>query len=199
MTRRFFKRAAWTCAVPAILCASLLAWSLASPSWISRGRVSVGITRGQIKVGWGNGKIIRQPNAWAVQNPQGFASILLGPRSMWRPSMSGASMGAGPTGAPASLFKLSALYIPLWPWAVLLGGGATLLWWRARRVPIPGHCRKCGYDLAGLSDEKCPECGTPLIGLVTRMIRIRLQRWRDRTYRFGSLCSTPVRSANRTC
>ncbi len=24
-----------------------------------------------------------------------------------------------------------------------------------------GHCRQCGYNLAGLREERCPECGTP--------------------------------------
>jgi hypothetical protein len=29
-----------------------------------------------------------------------------------------------------------------------------------RRYVPPGHCRKCRYDLRGLSGQKCPECGT---------------------------------------
>ncbi len=26
--------------------------------------------------------------------------------------------------------------------------------------PKPGHCRKCGYNLRGLPEPRCPECGT---------------------------------------
>lgn len=25
----------------------------------------------------------------------------------------------------------------------------------------PGHCQRCGYDLTGLSEARCPECGKP--------------------------------------
>ncbi len=25
----------------------------------------------------------------------------------------------------------------------------------------PGHCHRCGYDLKGLLEQRCPECGTP--------------------------------------
>lgn len=28
-------------------------------------------------------------------------------------------------------------------------------------VPGPGRCRKCRYDLRGLLEPRCPECGTP--------------------------------------
>ena len=27
--------------------------------------------------------------------------------------------------------------------------------------PNPTHCEKCGYDLQGLSEPRCPECGQP--------------------------------------
>src|SRR5262249_53578038 len=29
------------------------------------------------------------------------------------------------------------------------------------RMPVRGGCRVCGYDLDGLSSNRCPECGTP--------------------------------------
>ncbi len=32
-----------------------------------------------------------------------------------------------------------------------------------RVVPRPGLCWKCGYDLGGLSGERCPECGARLL------------------------------------
>lgn len=29
------------------------------------------------------------------------------------------------------------------------------------RPPNPGVCEKCGYNLTGLTEPRCPECGTP--------------------------------------
>jgi hypothetical protein len=38
-----------------------------------------------------------------------------------------------------------------------------VVWWRNRYRPVfpPGHCAKCGYNLRGLPEPRCPECGTP--------------------------------------
>ena len=38
---------------------------------------------------------------------------------------------------------------------------AYLLGLRATRPELPGMCRRCEYDLRGLSEPRCPECGTP--------------------------------------
>jgi hypothetical protein len=56
-------------------------------------------------------------------------------------------------------------------WPEILGGltfllvlWALLRWWRASRTPrLAGqpHCRRCGYCLTGLTEDRCPECGTP--------------------------------------
>ncbi|MGH7131407.1 MAG: hypothetical protein ACREJO_05630 [Phycisphaerales bacterium] len=58
------------------------------------------------------------------------------------------------------------LNVILWPIALVgLGSGAGLLQWdryARRRRAMAGHCRKCGYDLAGLprgTGAPCPECG----------------------------------------
>lgn len=29
------------------------------------------------------------------------------------------------------------------------------------RMPIPPTCRKCSYNLTGLTEQRCPECGQP--------------------------------------
>ena len=38
----------------------------------------------------------------------------------------------------------------------------TVVFVRLRYWPMyaPGHCRACGYDLRGLPNQRCPECGT---------------------------------------
>src|ERR1044071_2202214 len=40
--------------------------------------------------------------------------------------------------------------------------GSSMLWWAVRarlRRARPGFCAACGYDLRGLPDPRCPECG----------------------------------------
>lgn len=56
--------------------------------------------------------------------------------------------------------------IPLWAIAVPFVLGAVWFFWRGRR-PLPGHCRKCGYDLTGITGP-CPECGLEERGSVSQ-------------------------------
>ncbi len=52
------------------------------------------------------------------------------------------------------------LYVPLY--AVLLAFAVpTLLVWRFVPKFPRGHCRRCGYNLTGLREARCPECGQP--------------------------------------
>ena len=50
---------------------------------------------------------------------------------------------------------------PTW-WFLLAAMMPTVLAWRKLRRPLPGHCRKCGYDLTGNVTGKCSECGTEI-------------------------------------
>lgn len=56
------------------------------------------------------------------------------------------------------------LRIPLFPFALALTAGSLLMLWRGwlrpRRRVQDGRCTECGYDLRGLSEPRCPECGT---------------------------------------
>ncbi|MCH7792766.1 MAG: hypothetical protein IID31_10875 [Planctomycetes bacterium] len=49
--------------------------------------------------------------------------------------------------------------VPFWIPLVLVAVPTGLLFYRDRK-PKPGCCAKCRYDLAGLSGDTCPECGT---------------------------------------
>ncbi len=52
-----------------------------------------------------------------------------------------------------------AVEVPLWPLLALAISPFVVAWVRRQRFG-PGHCPKCGYDLAGLKDGVCPECGS---------------------------------------
>jgi hypothetical protein len=71
--------------------------------------------------------------------------------SLWRASPTGVS--AWPVLIPAGI-------------AVVLVGVSALMLWRYRREGrtlrrLEGRCGRCGYDLRGLPEPRCPECGTP--------------------------------------
>ncbi len=39
----------------------------------------------------------------------------------------------------------------------------TVLLWNRRPISKQGQCAKCGYDLTGLTEQRCPECGQPFL------------------------------------
>jgi hypothetical protein len=52
--------------------------------------------------------------------------------------------------------------IPLWAIALFFASYpiVTLYKWKFVKNSCSGHCLKCGYNLAGLTEPRCPECGT---------------------------------------
>ena len=60
--------------------------------------------------------------------------------------------------SPESGAQRAILKIPLWAPLLLVAIPTAWLWRRVRRYP-PGHCNKCGYNLTGLPEPRCPECG----------------------------------------
>lgn len=149
-TRRILK---WTGLVFCILIA--VAWEMSVPFLGMRnhlpgyttGRFEVRLIWGTVR--WSDGNFCRlgwtlrkEPNASGV--PGWERAGLLWPRIGARPG----HWGRG--------------YIPLWLPFLIVATPTALLWWRdrrPRRYP-PGHCRFCGYDLAGNVSGICPECGS---------------------------------------
>lgn len=49
------------------------------------------------------------------------------------------------------------LFIPLWAMLIPVAVPTIYLWLRDRR--LPGHCPNWNYNLSGLPNSPCPECG----------------------------------------
>lgn len=59
------------------------------------------------------------------------------------------------------------LFVPIWVPLVCFTAYPILVLIRTirRRLrPKAGHCSKCGYNLTGLPEPRCPECGTGFEG-----------------------------------
>jgi hypothetical protein len=69
----------------------------------------------------------------------------------WAPGFSWTSVATGVLVPFAACAILPALLLT----------GATFIHNRYWPVHEPGHCRVCDYDLRGLPEPRCPECGTP--------------------------------------
>ncbi len=52
--------------------------------------------------------------------------------------------------------------LPLWQPTLAAIVLSAALWYIHARRPPAGHCRKCRYNLHGLTSAVCPECGTPV-------------------------------------
>ncbi|UCC32219.1 MAG: hypothetical protein JSU86_08035 [Phycisphaerales bacterium] len=62
-------------------------------------------------------------------------------------------------GGPGTILALCLLVTSPAIIAVIVGGVVLFRHYHHRRHP-PGHCQKCGYNLAGNVPGVCPECGT---------------------------------------
>jgi hypothetical protein len=96
-------------------------------------------------------------------------------RVVWRLGLV-ASVGFAVVGCTNVLLH-EQLFVRFAPWLLSVGAGAMLIgvWGLSGSVlcsvvflhnrywPVypPGHCKKCGYCLYGLTSQRCPECGTP--------------------------------------
>ncbi len=70
--------------------------------------------------------------------------------------------------------RMHRLILPMWFTSLLLVAYpivALVREIRRRRRRRHGFCRKCGYNLTGLPEPRCPECGTPFGGESTDGIK----------------------------
>jgi hypothetical protein len=108
---------------------------------------------------------------WQITACRGAASVSWGEPPGWPYRLAyeygffwDAFHNEGPLVLPESLTidKYRRVSVPLWP---LLLVAAYLAIREVRRVSLQrkrrGHCKNCGYDLRGLPEPRCPECGSP--------------------------------------
>jgi hypothetical protein len=135
------------------------------------GKLSVGTAAGDLEVGWSSQPSSREGNGWVIRGPGAMGTVILGPESRWRPTVSSGAVGVmgGPVGK-ATIMRVSAVYVPLWTWTGGFAVLATLLWWFGPRAVGEGCCTKCGYDLRGLKSGRCPECGESMMAKVIAVL-----------------------------
>lgn len=57
--------------------------------------------------------------------------------------------------------NVGAAILALWLGQLIGGSAQLVVFARLRRRPPEGHCHACGYNLTGLPERRCPECGRP--------------------------------------
>jgi len=156
--RGMYVVAAWACGAMAVLTGAMwIAGNFATPS-AGVGGVCAFVSPSQLQLAFANQPVKRQQDRWFFQ--QATAAVIM-PGNVLRPTMPRASMTVGTQGGAIVTISVRVVSVPLWQMLLLLlivGGGA---WRLSRRMFPAGHCSECGYDLQGLENGKCPECGEP--------------------------------------
>ena len=63
-------------------------------------------------------------------------------------------------GAPVPSASMRMVMIPIYALFLAVALPTLLVWRFVPKFPR-GHCRRCGYNLTGLREARCPECGQP--------------------------------------
>ncbi len=147
----------------------LILWPLTGGTWIGwqgagHWPLRCALGRGAITVAWGelgNKQIFGGPPKWQIS---------------YGITADGGPRGAGFWPMPRFLslknydleYKINIVErqwrIPLVYFALLLAPPPAFFAWRRWRRKPPWACRKCGYDLRGLTGDVCPECGRSMAG-----------------------------------
>ncbi len=83
----------------------------------------------------------------------------------WRQEASGSPLGPDPGDRPATHLLWLRLEFPCWAVFLLTSAWPVIAFirgpWRRSGRRVRGLCLRCGYNLTGLVEPRCPECGTP--------------------------------------
>lgn len=133
-----------TCLIVALL------WVLTVGRWGPGYRFASGL-----HVGIGNGKVAAFTEIHDYKVGY-YVSCFVNPDDYMVIKM--ASLATIRSGVPTPTWGGRAVAVSL-PWFFLLIGFLTFILWRLDRRYTAGYCQKCGYNLRGLPEPRCPECG----------------------------------------
>lgn len=162
-------RSVCICNVCVLIILAAFIMGYANPVWTRRASLVAGLTDGRIEIAWSNCPIKRVRDAWDVSRDGAAVRVKFAPSRSWLPSKSSVTPRTI-TAAGTAVIPLTCFRVPLLPWFLAAIIASGLLWWRAPRRFETAMCQKCGYDLSGLADQRCPECGESVISRVQRVV-----------------------------